>query len=79
MAILFLQDIQKALGKKPLQPFMKSVPHNATLVVIPLDAIETTNTWVRELVKCGGGQVEVSTWAIGASVHDSYVDRPALV
>jgi hypothetical protein len=62
-----------------LQPLMGFDPYNTTLVVIPLDAIETTNTWVREHVKCGGGQVEVSTGAIGASVHNSYVDRPALV
>jgi hypothetical protein len=58
---------------------MKFVPYNSTLVVIPLDAIEATNTWVREHVECGGGKVEVSTWAISASVHDSYVDRSALV
>jgi hypothetical protein len=62
-----------------LQPFIKFVPNNSTLRVIPLDSIEATNTWVRECVECGGGKVNVSTGAVGASVHDSCVDGPALV
>jgi hypothetical protein len=50
-----------------------------TLLVIPLDSIDATNTLVRERTECGGGKVKVSTWAVGASVHDGCLDRPALV
>jgi len=62
-----------------LQQFMNFAPGNSTLIVIPLDSIKATNTWVREHVECGGGKIKVGTWTVGTSVHDSYVDRPALV
>jgi hypothetical protein len=50
------------------------------LNVVPRSAMKAANTLVSELAECRGGKVQVSdTCAAGASVHDSYGDRLALV